>query len=149
MASQQSHLSGCSSRSRGSLSQVRCYHNEIAPLRSVKHNGPAMGKRFYGCAYWPQQTCGFFKWADHPDEVRELQMLVFGKDTIIAQLEMEKELLENKVKELKEKKAVLQDQVEELSIENNETHLAMCTTRADKRVLAALALSWVFFALVM
>ncbi|KAL2902282.1 Ribonuclease H2 subunit A [Bienertia sinuspersici] len=134
MVSQQSHSSGCSSRSRGSLSQVRCYHNEIAPLRSVKHNGPAMGKRFYGCAYWPV--------------FRELQMLVFEKDTTIAQFEME-ELLENKVKELKEKKAVLQDQVEELSIENNETHLAMCTARADKRVLAALALSWVFFALVM
>ncbi|KAL2922788.1 Protein ZGRF1, partial [Bienertia sinuspersici] len=138
IASQQSHSSGCSSRSRGSLSQVRCYHNEIAPLRSVKHNGPTIGKRFYGCAYWPITNMWIFKWAD---EVRELQMLVFEKDTTIAQPEMEKELLEKKVRVLKKKKVVLHEQVEEFSIENNETHLAMYTARADKRVLAALALS--------
>ncbi|KAL2899426.1 Upstream stimulatory factor 2 [Bienertia sinuspersici] len=107
-----------------------------------------MGKRFYGCAYW-HQPCGFSKLADHLDEVRELQMLVFKTDTAIAQLEMEKELLEKKVKELKEKKVVLQEQVEGLSIENNETYLATCTTRADKRVLAASTLSWVFFLLLL
>uniref|UniRef100_A0A803N433 Zinc finger GRF-type domain-containing protein n=1 Tax=Chenopodium quinoa TaxID=63459 RepID=A0A803N433_CHEQI len=53
-----SHASGSStSRSRSRLSpfphQVVCYHNEVAPLRMVKYDGPTKGKRFYGCSYWP------------------------------------------------------------------------------------------------
>uniref|UniRef100_A0A803MJI9 Zinc finger GRF-type domain-containing protein n=1 Tax=Chenopodium quinoa TaxID=63459 RepID=A0A803MJI9_CHEQI len=54
-----SHLfvgSGSSrSRSKGnaSPSQLVCYHNEIAPLRIIRYDGPTKGKIFYGCSYWP------------------------------------------------------------------------------------------------
>ncbi|KAL2894084.1 DNA topoisomerase 3-alpha [Bienertia sinuspersici] len=140
-------FSGCSSRSRGSYPEVKCYHGEIALLRCVKHNGPTMGKKFFGCAYWPK-TCGFFKWADYPDDIRELQMLVFEKDTKIAELEMEKDFLQDKVKELKGQNVYLQDQVEELGIENTETVLAIYSARADRKLIVSLALSWVLFTVV-
>ncbi|KAL2941847.1 DNA topoisomerase 3-alpha [Bienertia sinuspersici] len=81
---------------------VKCFHDEIAPLRTVKFHGPTRGKRFYGCPYWPR-TCGYFKWADEVDEVKELQFMLFEKDTAISELQYEKECLEESVKKLKEK----------------------------------------------
>ncbi|KAL2944105.1 DNA topoisomerase 3-alpha [Bienertia sinuspersici] len=148
MASQMSSGFGSSSRTRSTFPHQKCYHNEIAPLRVVKHHGPTFGKRFYGCSYW-HQTCGFFKWADGSDDVSELQELLFEKDTFIAELEMHNEMLTKKLKEVQGKNVVLQDQVDELSIENNETRLAMCSARADKRFFMALVLSWVLFAVLL
>ncbi|KAL2931415.1 DNA topoisomerase 3-alpha, partial [Bienertia sinuspersici] len=122
MSSHSQSFSGCSSRTRGSYPEVKCYHGEISPLRCVKHNGPTMGKKFFGCAYWPK-TCGFFKWANYLDDIRELQMLVFEKDTKIAELKMEKDFLQDKVKELKGKN----------------TLLAIYSARADRKLIVALA----------
>ncbi|KAL2935029.1 Upstream stimulatory factor 1, partial [Bienertia sinuspersici] len=133
MSSHSQYFSGCSSRSRGSYPEGKCYHGEIAPLRCVKHNGPTMGKKFFGCAYW--------LWADYLNDIRELQMLVFEKDTKIDELEIEKDFLQDKVKELKEQNVYLQDQVEELGIENTETLLAIYSARADRKLIVALALS--------
>uniref|UniRef100_A0A803L5E0 GRF-type domain-containing protein n=1 Tax=Chenopodium quinoa TaxID=63459 RepID=A0A803L5E0_CHEQI len=105
-----------SSRSRtkgnASPSQLVCYHNKIAPLRTVCYDGPMKGKRFYGCSYWPEQrTCGFFKWVDEVDDIRELQHVVHEKETTICELEhevemlkQEMELLRDKVKKLKARK---------------------------------------------
>ncbi|KAL2901914.1 Protein ZGRF1 [Bienertia sinuspersici] len=87
MASHQSIGSGSSSKSGKSSSmgqQVLCYHNQIAPLRTVKYDGPTKGKRFYGCSYWP---------VNEIDEVGDLQMLLQQKDSKIAELEQEMEEL--------------------------------------------------------
>ncbi|KAL2905345.1 TLR4 interactor with leucine rich repeats [Bienertia sinuspersici] len=85
MSNQAQHLTGssgsASSRSKNEC-QVLCYHVEVAPLK-VK-------------------TCGFFKWADEVNEIRDLQYKSFEKDTEIADLEMSNNMLEEKVKRQKE-----------------------------------------------
>ncbi|KAL2892338.1 DNA topoisomerase 3-alpha [Bienertia sinuspersici] len=98
-----------SSRSKNER-QVLCYHDEVAPLRVVRFNGPTAGKRFYGCSYWPK-TCGFFKWADEVNEIRDLQYKCFEKDTEIADLEMNNNMLEEKVKKQKEIISKQEDQI--------------------------------------
>uniref|UniRef100_A0A803L7U1 GRF-type domain-containing protein n=1 Tax=Chenopodium quinoa TaxID=63459 RepID=A0A803L7U1_CHEQI len=116
---------GSSSRSRSkqtSSSQVVCYHNEISPLRTVRYDGPTKGKRFFGCSYWPEQrTCGFFKWADEVDDVRDLQHLVMEKETRICELEYEMDMMKDKVKRLKANKEKLVEEVEEMGIATTET----------------------------
>ncbi|KAL2901897.1 Protein ZGRF1 [Bienertia sinuspersici] len=75
MASHQSIGSGSSSKSGKSSSmgqQVLCYHNQIAPLRTVKYDGPTKGKRFYGCSYWPKVKRLKAKKEKLQDEVGEM-----------------------------------------------------------------------------
>uniref|UniRef100_A0A803N9T0 GRF-type domain-containing protein n=1 Tax=Chenopodium quinoa TaxID=63459 RepID=A0A803N9T0_CHEQI len=84
--------SGSRFRSRGNSSpmQVYCNHDKVAPLRTVRHDGPTKGKRFYGCSYWPEQrTCSFFKWYDVVDDVKVLQHRVLDKESRISELEDE------------------------------------------------------------
>ncbi|KAL2931119.1 Protein ZGRF1 [Bienertia sinuspersici] len=79
---------------------MKCFHDEIAPLRTVKFHGPTRGKRFNG---FPYRTCRYFKWEDEVDEVKELRFMLFEKDTIISKLKYEKECLEESAKKMKEK----------------------------------------------
>ncbi|KAL2903911.1 DNA topoisomerase 3-alpha, partial [Bienertia sinuspersici] len=141
MVSHQSQFSwSASSESRLTAPQLYCYHNEIAPLRVVKHHGPNMGKRFYGCVHW--LTCGFFKWADESNEIRDLQLVIMEKNVTIAELEYETDILKAKVTSLKKKLAKRQDMVDELSIEYNERMLQMDAVFANKRMTYALIMSW-------
>ncbi|KAL2936721.1 DNA topoisomerase 3-alpha [Bienertia sinuspersici] len=146
MASQGSASSASRSRSMGSMPVVKCYHDEVAPLRTVRHEGPTQGKRFFGCSHWPRR-CGFFKWADLTDNINELQLLLFEKDVEISYLEYEKEELERNVKMLKEREAQLEEEVVELAIENTETLIAIKSAKMDKKFMVALVLSWVFLLL--
>ncbi|KAL2930682.1 Endonuclease 8-like 3, partial [Bienertia sinuspersici] len=126
MASHQSHSDGSSSRTRSlSFAQaplVKCFHEEEAPLRVVRFNGPIVGKRFYGCAHWPR-TCGFFKWAEEVDEIVELQQKMFEKDVTIAKLQMENDMLKRTNERL----------------ENDVTELALRTLKR-RRLLVLLGL---------
>ncbi|KAL2900068.1 Protein ZGRF1 [Bienertia sinuspersici] len=131
------------SRSGSQLPQLRCYHDEVAPIRVVKHHGPTLGKRFYGCGRWPR-TCGFFKWVDEPDEVTELQFRLFEKDTEISQLEMEKQMLDEKVRRLKQTNLKIQDQVEELALENSVVREGLYSAKADKKMSLLFIFSWIF-----
>ncbi|KAL2921360.1 Non-centrosomal microtubule array protein 1 [Bienertia sinuspersici] len=54
---------------------------------------------------WKERTCGYFKWADEVHEIRDMQMRLLEKHTEIAELEMEKGFLEDKIKRLKKQKA--------------------------------------------
>ncbi|KAL2897813.1 DNA topoisomerase 3-alpha [Bienertia sinuspersici] len=64
--------SSSESRSRSSgKPHVLYFHQDVAPLRTVKVQGPTRGKRFYGCSYW-HNSYGFFKWTDEKDRVQEL-----------------------------------------------------------------------------
>ncbi|KAL2895602.1 Endonuclease 8-like 3 [Bienertia sinuspersici] len=145
MASHQSHSDGSSSRTRSlSFAQaplVKCFHEEEAPLRVVRFNGPTVGKRFYGCAHWPR-TCGFFKWAEEVDEIVELQQKMFEKDVTIAELQMENDML-------KRTNERLEDDVAELAIENTETKEIIGSARADRKWVAFLVFSWVFFSFIL
>ncbi|KAL2930897.1 DNA topoisomerase 3-alpha [Bienertia sinuspersici] len=102
MVSQNSSASGSSSQYRLSGPVVKCYHNEVAPLRVVRHNGPRLGMKFYACAYWPA-TCGFFSWVDDANLIQDMQFQILDKDTTITDLD-------NEVKMLKEENENLEDQ---------------------------------------
>ncbi|KAL2926673.1 Lamin-like protein, partial [Bienertia sinuspersici] len=70
------------SRSNGKP-HVLYFHQDLAPLRTVKVQGPTRGKH-------------------EEDRVQELQFLLFERDTRIAELEILIEELENEVKNQKE-----------------------------------------------
>ncbi|KAL2940930.1 Pyocin-S2 [Bienertia sinuspersici] len=130
MASQNSggsvSASGARSRSRSSVPPVKCYHDDVAPIRTVRVNCPTQGRRFYGCSHYP--------WADEVDNVLELQMLAIEKDTKISELEYERDVLKGKVKKLKQSTTELENQVAELAIENTEKFHAMEIVKADKKL---------------
>ncbi|KAL2892796.1 rRNA biogenesis protein RRP36 [Bienertia sinuspersici] len=103
MFSHQSQSSGyASSESRLAAPQLYCCHNEIVPLR---------------------RTCGFFKWADESNEIRDLQLVIMEKNVTIAELENETDTLKVKVTSLKKKLVKRLDMVDEQSIECNERML--------------------------
>ncbi|KAL2941562.1 DNA topoisomerase 3-alpha, partial [Bienertia sinuspersici] len=135
------------SRSNGKP-HVLYFHQDLAPLRTVKVQGPTRGKRFYGCAHWPN-SCGFFKWADEEDRVQELQFLLFERDTRIAELEILIEELENEVKNLKQANWKLEDDVAEMAIENAEQLAMISSATADRKLYNLLVASWVLFAIVL
>ncbi|KAL2900583.1 Endonuclease 8-like 3 [Bienertia sinuspersici] len=97
---------------------LKCYHNEVAPLRVVRHNGPRLGMKFYACAYWPKATCGFFSWVDDVNHIQEVQFQILEKDTTTADME-------NEVKILKERNENLEELLAEVGIECNERRLIM------------------------
>ncbi|KAL2896480.1 DNA topoisomerase 3-alpha [Bienertia sinuspersici] len=99
-----------------------------------------MGKSFYGCAHWPR-TCGFFKWANESNEIRDLQLVIMEKNVTIAELEHETDILKAEVTSFKKKLAKKQDMVDELSIECNERMLQMDAIFAKKRMTYALIMS--------
>ncbi|KAL2939753.1 DNA topoisomerase 3-alpha [Bienertia sinuspersici] len=135
------------SRSNGK-SHVLCFHHDLAPLQTVKVQGPTRGKRFYRCSHWPN-SCGFFKWADEEDRVQELQFLLFERDTRIAELEILIEELENEVKNLKQANWKLEDDVAEMATENTKQLAIINSATADKKLYNLLVASWVLFAIVL
>ncbi|KAL2899744.1 Endonuclease 8-like 3, partial [Bienertia sinuspersici] len=132
--SQNSSASGSSSQSRLSGPVLKCYHNEVAPLRIVRHNGPRMGIKFYACAYSPKATCSVFSWVDDANLIQDMQFQILDKDTTIADLESE-------VKMLKEENENLEELLAEVGIECNEKRLMMECEADDKRKTYALLLS--------
>ncbi|KAL2900517.1 Protein ZGRF1, partial [Bienertia sinuspersici] len=67
-----SSTSGSSSHSKLLGPVIKCYHNEVAPLRVVRHNGPRLGMKFCSCDYWPKATCGFFSWIDDVNHIQDM-----------------------------------------------------------------------------
>ncbi|KAL2943251.1 Endonuclease 8-like 3, partial [Bienertia sinuspersici] len=134
IVSQNSSASGSSSQSRLSDPVLKCYHNEVAPLRVARHNGSRLGMKFYACAYWPKATCGFFSWVDDANLIQDMQFQILDKDTTIADLK-------NKVKILKEGNENLKELMAEVGIECNERRLMMECEADDKRKTYALLLS--------
>ncbi|KAL2922753.1 DNA topoisomerase 3-alpha, partial [Bienertia sinuspersici] len=120
MASQNSggslYLSGVRSRSRSSVPPMKCYHDDIATIRTVRMNCPTQGKRFYGCSH--------YLWADEVNNIMELQMLAIEKDTKISELECERD-------------------VAELAIENTQKGHAMESVKANKKLCIMLFMSWI------
>ncbi|KAL2921579.1 Protein ZGRF1 [Bienertia sinuspersici] len=134
------------SRSNGKP-HVLCFHQDPAPLRTVKVQGPTRGKLFYRCSHWP----GF------SDNFRKLGTLVVSSngqmrkigDTRIAELEILIEELENEVKNLKQANWKLEDDVTEMAIENTEQLAMISSATADKKLYNLLVASWVLFAIVL
>ncbi|KAL2897002.1 Protein CIP2A-like protein [Bienertia sinuspersici] len=105
-----------------------------------------MGKRLYRCSIWPR-TCGYFIWADEVNDEREMRFSLLEKDTKIAELEHEIDMLQMKVKEVEKQNADLEDLIHEVGIECTERRLLMESASDDKKMGFYLAASWVLFAI--
>uniref|UniRef100_A0A803LVE6 GRF-type domain-containing protein n=1 Tax=Chenopodium quinoa TaxID=63459 RepID=A0A803LVE6_CHEQI len=150
-ARHQIETSGSSSSSRGggvSYGRIKSSCGRDAVVRSVK-NGPNVGLKFHGCPLWPDTCCGFFKWIGVRDEVDDLRFQLFEKETTITELEMHKQMLEDKVKRVQLKKENLEEDVQELKGEVSQMRIElMKSARNERNFSLALVLSWVLFGIV-
>ncbi|KAK9705043.1 hypothetical protein RND81_07G029300 [Saponaria officinalis] len=90
------------------MKQVFCKHNVGAVLRTVK-KGKNVGRKFYGCAYWPENDCGYFVFVD--DKFSETNSQNQGlrrerrcckcEDEQIESVKLENRMLKKEVAELK------------------------------------------------
>ncbi|XP_021767562.1 uncharacterized protein LOC110731963 [Chenopodium quinoa] len=142
--------SGSSSSSRGgSIGRIKCNCGRDAVVRLVK-TGPNVGLKFHGCPLWPDTDCGFFKWIGGVrDEVDDLWFQLFEKETTIAELEIHKKMLEDKVKRVQLKKENLEEDLQELKGETSQLRIElMKSARNERNFSLALILSWVLFGIV-
>uniref|UniRef100_A0A803LIJ8 GRF-type domain-containing protein n=1 Tax=Chenopodium quinoa TaxID=63459 RepID=A0A803LIJ8_CHEQI len=139
-----------SSSSRGCMSTLKCKCGTNAVVRTVK-NGPSCGIKFYGCHSWPDANCGFFKWYGGVREIgNELRFQLFEKETTIAELEMQKQIVEEKVKKLQLKKENMDENLQELKGEVSQMRIElMKSSRNEKNFSLALMLSWVLFGIIL
>ena len=107
-----SNASGFGSSSNRSEVEVKCHHQIDSKLRMVR-SGSNLGKKFYGYSLWPvsgkNQT-----WVTNIGclSIASLILLklegkLLEKETVIAQLEVEKKILEEKIQKLKMKRDIL------------------------------------------
>ncbi|KAL2898131.1 Porphobilinogen deaminase chloroplastic [Bienertia sinuspersici] len=79
--------------------------------------GSNLGRRLYGCINYPEH-CGFMKWEDEVSDIEDMQLKILERDTIIYELQYEKEKLQQIVKRLKgRKEIVVEDEMKELKFE--------------------------------
>ncbi|KAL2921337.1 TLR4 interactor with leucine rich repeats [Bienertia sinuspersici] len=81
------------------------------------------------------------------NEIRDLQYKCFEKDTEIADLEMNNNMLEEKVKKQKEIISKQEDQIQQLAIENTEMREGLLSAKSDRTLALALVVSWIFLPL--
>ncbi|KAL2924036.1 DNA topoisomerase 3-alpha [Bienertia sinuspersici] len=135
MSRHNSSSSGSSSCLRPIQSSYVCSCGGVAVVRTVKA-GPNIGRRFHGCPLWPFGR-----------EINDLRFEVLAKDTTIAEMEYEKQLMEEKIKALQLKKENLEEDVKQLKVERSENHMElMKMARIEKYLTKALLFSWVVIA---
>ncbi|KAL2905185.1 Kinesin-related protein 1, partial [Bienertia sinuspersici] len=110
--------------------KVLCYHNEVVPLKIVRHSGPG--------------TCDYFRWAEGSFHNGDVKFALLEIRATITELENQLDMLQNKVKKLKKEGTQLQEIEKELSIKNDERMLAMEGAKMDKKLAHTLILSWVY-----
>ncbi|CAN0830932.1 hypothetical protein LINGRAPRIM_LOCUS3423, partial [Linum grandiflorum] len=50
-------------KSSGSRNHLRCKHKHAAIVK-VSKTKKNRGRQFFGCSFWKDDDCGFFKWSD-------------------------------------------------------------------------------------
>uniref|UniRef100_A0A803N2Y7 GRF-type domain-containing protein n=1 Tax=Chenopodium quinoa TaxID=63459 RepID=A0A803N2Y7_CHEQI len=127
-----------SSTNSGFVASIRCNCGREAVVRTVK-KGPNLGKKFHSCPLWPDTDCKLFKWAEGGDAIAdELRFQLFEKDTTIAELELEKSLIEEKVNKLEVTKSKLQEETKKLTAEVTQLRIElMKSARMEKNVSMA------------
>ena len=99
--------------------------------------------------------CGFFRWEEELEKINvsskweELRANLLQNEKVIAKLEVEKKILDEKVKKLKMKRDNLEEAIQDMR--NELCHL--CATvlkyaRGEKFVALAVVMSWLIFAIV-
>ncbi|CAO2835019.1 unnamed protein product [Amaranthus hypochondriacus] len=89
-----------SSKSKGPL---LCHHGVPAKLQLAKR-GSRIGSHFYGCGYWPEQNCKFFRWES--DVVIPSCIEVMDNEEVL-----------DKIQQLKKKNKALKEEVGSLRVE--------------------------------
>ncbi|CAH9098527.1 unnamed protein product [Cuscuta epithymum] len=122
---------------------IECHHGVCSKPRTVK-SGSNRGRRFYGCALWPNADCSFFQWVrDYPPmAVADEKKREKGR-IIIDHLDEEKKDLENQIAKLKKKNQKLKAKIEELQ------ELVSKHAKGEKYSFIGLLISWIVFAAVM
>ncbi|KAL2945593.1 Chromosome partition protein Smc [Bienertia sinuspersici] len=134
MSRHNSSSSGSSSCLRPIQSSYVCSCGGVAVVRTVKA-GPNIGRR------WVDDNNQFGR------EINDLRFEVLAKDTTIAEMEYEKQLMEEKIKALQLKKENLEEDVKQLKVERSENHMElMKMARIEKYLTKALLFSWVVIA---
>uniref|UniRef100_A0A803M6Z0 GRF-type domain-containing protein n=1 Tax=Chenopodium quinoa TaxID=63459 RepID=A0A803M6Z0_CHEQI len=137
-----------SSSSRGGFyATTRCNFGLDEVVRTVK-KGPNIGSKFFGCPKWPDTECNFMKWVDCTNG-DDLRFQIFERETTIAELEMQKSMLEDKVKRLQGKKGNFEEEVQEMKAEVSQLRIElMRSSRNEYNLTMALFCSWLFFGIV-
>ncbi|CAH9072923.1 unnamed protein product [Cuscuta europaea] len=93
--------------------QVNCHHNMKSILRVVR-NGVNAGKKYHVCSLWPNDNCGFFKWGDGSEVMRESEEFdALENHSAIVVLEFKKRMLKEKIKKLQVENVTLKKKVQE------------------------------------
>ena len=88
------------------------------------------------------------KWVDC-NNGDDLRFQIFERETTIAELEMQKAMLEDKVKRLQGKKGNFADELQEMKAEITQLRIElMRCSRTESNLTLALFSSWVFFGIV-
>ena len=100
----------------------------------------------------PKTTdCGFFRWVEdvrktNVNEWKELEGKLIDKERVIAHLEAEKKILEEKIKKLKMKRDILQVAMQDISNESRQLRGALCKyARGEKYALIAFVVIAYFY----
>lgn len=93
-------------------------------------------------------TCGFFKWENEVNDLREWQWRVFERETTISELEHANDVMEAKLKVLvQEREKLFMDFTKaRTEVGAKRIELEHCVTTKNK-YLCALLTSWVMFAM--
>uniref|UniRef100_A0A803M6D9 GRF-type domain-containing protein n=1 Tax=Chenopodium quinoa TaxID=63459 RepID=A0A803M6D9_CHEQI len=136
-----------SSSSGGIYSTTKCNCGLDAVVRTVK-KGLNVDSKFFSCPKWPDTECNFLKWVDC-NNGDDLRFQIFERETTIAELEMQKSMLEDKVKRLQGMKGHFVDEVQEMKAEISQLRIElMRSSRNESNLTMALIFSWVFFGIV-
>ncbi|XP_021754147.1 uncharacterized protein LOC110719501 [Chenopodium quinoa] len=140
--------SSSSSSSRGWMySTTKCNCGLDAVVRTVK-KGPNVGSKFFSCPKWPDTECNFLKWFDC-NNGDDLRFQIFERETTITELEMQKNMLEDKVKRLQAKKGHFVDEVQEMKAEISQLRIELMRSSRNKSNLTmTLFFSRFFFGIV-
>uniref|UniRef100_A0A803LRA0 GRF-type domain-containing protein n=1 Tax=Chenopodium quinoa TaxID=63459 RepID=A0A803LRA0_CHEQI len=130
----------------GLYATTRCNRGLDAVVCTVK-KGPNIGCKFFGCPKWSDTECNFMKWVDCTNR-DDLRFQIFERETTIVELEMQKSMLEDKVRRLQGKKGNYEE-VQEMKAEVSQLRIElMRSSRNEYNLTMALFCSWLFFGIV-
>uniref|UniRef100_A0A803L9V9 Uncharacterized protein n=1 Tax=Chenopodium quinoa TaxID=63459 RepID=A0A803L9V9_CHEQI len=132
--------SSTSSRNFGLVSpKLKCRCGLESITRTVK-NGENVWLKFHGCPRWPWVNVNL-------EDIDDLRLQVFERDTQVAEKEMEIDLLKEQLKRFEKKLGNKEDELDDTKMELCHTRIElMKATRNEKNFSLALFVSWIFFA---
>ncbi|CAH9082974.1 unnamed protein product [Cuscuta epithymum] len=137
--------------SAGTNLSMNCHHNINSVLRVVK-NEKNVGRKFRGCSLWPEENCGFFRWDEGVNTHSSPQIEdvnVLNTQPITFDIQLEKRMMEEKIKKLRFKNQRLKAEVHQLKNEVFELRSEKFKySRIWKKYFLCLTISFFMFSIV-